>query len=421
MVLLKTLLTIGGLGLFGAALTLIVIDLYRRWRPSVPEEEPSPLRIPLAGRLAGLAMLPLLLANSIAVVPGGTAGVVVSQLSGVLPDTLYPGIHSVVPFVESVVLYDARDRVYPKPAPAGKKQESLDVHTREGLTVGLTVGVRYRIDPKRLAFIYSNLPQSLDDDVVAPVVAAVFRETAPAYFTRELYAVKRDEIRRKCSEAIIKRLAGDGIMVKEVLLRDLVLPKEYAKGLEGLLLKEQENERLNFDVEIKTKLVKTAELEAEAEKMREIKRAEAEAQTTVLRAKAQADAMQHTLPLKEKQIEQTRLEAEARKESTVKNAEAMAEAKVIDSKAELERGKMMADAEANRIRVVASADAERMKTEAFALKDSPLLIQKIIAERLSDKLQIMMVPSDGKFFFTNDVFKSAAITAQAAGSGQARP
>jgi len=31
---------------------------------------------------------------------------------------------------------------------------------------------------------------------------------------------------------------------------------------------------------------------------------------------------------------------------------------------------------------------------------------KIVAEKLSDKLQIMMVPSDGKFFFANDVLKS---------------
>ncbi len=115
--------------------------------------------------------------------------------------------------------------------------------------------------------------------------------------------------------------------------------------------------------------------------------------------------MQHTLPLKEKQIEQTRLEAEARKESTVKNAEAAAQAKVIDSRAELERGKLMAEAEANRIRVLAAADAERMKIEAAVLKDSPLLIQKIIAERLSDKVQIMMVPMDGKFFFANDVLR----------------
>ncbi len=39
---------------------------------------------------------------------------------------------------------------------------------------------------------------------------------------------------------------------------------------------------------------------------------------------------------------------------------------------------------------------------------SPLLINKIVAERLSDKIQVVMVPSDGKFFFASDVFKSAA-------------
>jgi uncharacterized membrane protein YqiK len=124
----------------------------------------------------------------------------------------------------------------------------------------------------------------------------------------------------------------------------------------------------------------------------------------VLQAKSEADAMKYTLPLKQKQIEQSRLEAEAHKEATVKNAEAQAQAKVIDSKAELERRNLLADAEAGRIRKVASADAERMKSEAALLKGNPLLINKIIAERLSDKLQIMMVPSDAKVFF-NDVLK----------------
>jgi glucose-6-phosphate isomerase len=46
-----------------------------------------------------------------------------------------------------------------------------------------------------------------------------------------------------------------------------------------------------------------------------------------------------------------------------------------------------------------------MKSEAALLKESPLLINKIVAERMSDKLQIMMVPSDAKIFF-NDVLKS---------------
>jgi regulator of protease activity HflC (stomatin/prohibitin superfamily) len=111
------------------------------------------------------------------------------------------------------------------------------------------------------------------------------------------------------------------------------------------------------------------------------------------------------LPLKEKQIQQSKLEAEARKEATIQNAEAAAQAKVIDSKAETERRKMLAEAEADRIRVTAVADAERMQSEASILKQNPLLINKIVAERLSDKLQIMMVPADGKFFM-NDVLKS---------------
>jgi regulator of protease activity HflC (stomatin/prohibitin superfamily) len=200
--------------------------------------------------------------------------------------------------------------------------------------------------------------------------------------------------------------------VKEVMMRDVALPPEYAKGLEGLLVKAQENDRMSIEVELKQKMVRTAELEADAEKVRHLKQAEARAAATVVEAKAQADAMQYTLPLKEKQIQQTRLEAEARKESTVKGAEAAAQAKVIDSRAELEKRNLLSQAEAQRIKVLAVADAERMRSEANVLHDNPLLIQKIIAERLSDKVQIMMVPMDGKFFFANDVLKTQSPAGQ---------
>jgi regulator of protease activity HflC (stomatin/prohibitin superfamily) len=85
---------------------------------------------------------------------------------------------------------------------------------------------------------------------------------------------------------------------------------------------------------------------------------------------------------------------------------------VMDSKAEGERRRLLADAEADRIRVTAVADAERLHGEAAILKDNPLLINKIVAERLSDKLQIMMVPADGKFFFANDVLKGMDLASQ---------
>jgi len=270
----------------------------------------------------------------------------------------------------------------------------------------LAITVRYRLDSKHLDYIQANLPQPVEKEIVPGVVASAWRDLVPGYTVREVFATKRDEIRKKASDVITQKLAADGIVVKEVMLRDIQLPVEYAQGLQNLLLKEQQNDQMGVQTEIQEKQVRISELEAEATKAQQVKQAEGEAQVRVLQAKAESDAMQYTLPLKQKQIEQTKLEAEAHKEATVKNAEAMAEAKVIDSKAEMERRKLLAEAEAERIRVTAIADAERMKNEGAILKQNPLLINKIVAEKLSDKLQIMMVPSDGKFFFANDVLKS---------------
>jgi regulator of protease activity HflC (stomatin/prohibitin superfamily) len=352
-----------------------------------------------AARLAGLALIPLLAGLSIVVVPSGKAGVRVSQVSGTLPGTLYPGLHVVFPLVQSVAIYDARDQVF-QTTLGEKAADSLTVQTREGLSVGLAVAVRYRIDPQRLAYVNSNLPQPVERELVPPVVASAFREIAPNYLVRDLFANRRDEIRREAAAEITRKLAPDAIVVKEVMLRDIQLPVEYAKGLEGVLLKEQENERLGVEVEVKQKQVRTAELEAEADKARQVKAAEAQAQVTVLQAKAQSDAMQYTLPLKQKQIEQTRLEAEAR-----------AQAKVIDGKAELERRKLMNLADVDRVQVMSKAETDNLRLEAGVLKESPILLQKIIADKLSDKVQIMMVPSDGKFFFANEVLHGAPAAA----------
>jgi regulator of protease activity HflC (stomatin/prohibitin superfamily) len=425
MLFLKYLLTWGGITMMVVAAGILIHDLYLelQYKSAVTEGGTEALpasphvrwRASLA--LALLAWGPIVLALGIVVVPSGMAGVRVSQTSGTLPGTLYPGAHVITPLAESVALFDTRDQLFttgtmessngsPSSSQAKAKREPLNVQAKEGLTLGLSITVRYRLDARHLDYIQANLPQPVDKEIVPAVVASAWRELVPNYTVRDVFAARREEVRRRASDIITQKLAADGIMVKEVMLRDIQLPPEYAKGLEDLLLKEQENDRMGVDTEIQQKQVRISELEAEATKAQQVKRAEGEAEVRVLQAKAEADAMQYTLPLKQKQIEQSKLEAEARKETTVKNAEALAEAKVVDSKAELERRKLLSEAEADRIRVTAVADAERMKSEGEILKMNPLLINKIVAERLSDKLQIMMVPSDGKFFFANDVLRS---------------
>jgi regulator of protease activity HflC (stomatin/prohibitin superfamily) len=435
MLALKYLLIAGGLGMILVAVSILAYDLYRellyRRALAAPDAGPVPAIPQLRWRgslaLALLAWGPLLVAFSIVVVPSGTAGVRVSQMSGTLPGTLYPGVHVVMPLVEDVALFDTRDQVFTtgtsedgKTAAANvsARNQLLDVQAKEGLTLGLAITVRYRLDPKRLDYVQGNLPHPVEKEIVPPTVASVWRELVPNYTVRDVFSAKREEVRQRATVLITQKLSTDGIIVKEVMLRDIQLPPEYAKGLETLLLKEQENDRMGVETELKQKQVRISELEAEATKVQQIKQAEGEAQVHVLQAKGESDAMQYTLPLKEKQIQQSRLEAEARKEATIQNAEAAAQAKVIDSKAETERRKLLAEAEADRIRVTAAADAERLQSEAAILKQNPLLINKIVAERLSDKLQIMMVPADGKFFFANDVLRSMNVANQAS---QAEP
>jgi regulator of protease activity HflC (stomatin/prohibitin superfamily) len=419
MLLLKYLLLSAGIAMFVVAAGILSYDIYLLLRYQRQRLHPDPeagalgpapaLRWRTSVAFVMLAWAPLLVSAGIVIVPSGMAGVRVSQTKGTLAGTLYPGVHFVTPLVERVELFNTRDQLFTtgtsEDSKGASKRDDLQVQAKEGLTLGLAITVRYQIDPKRLDYIEANLPQPLEKEIVPPVVATAWRELAPNYTVREVFSSKREEVRQRSAEIIRKRLGADGIVVKEVMLRDIELPEEYAKGLESLLLKEQENDRMGVETEIHQKQVKIAEADAEATKVQEVKQAEGQAAVRVLQAKSESDAMQYTLPLKQKQIEQSKLEAEARKEATVKNAEAAGEAKLIDSKAEMERRKLLAQAEAERIRLTAAADAERMTSEGAILKQNPLLINKIVAERLSDKLQIMMVPSDGKFFFTNDVLR----------------
>ena len=423
MLALKMLLNIAGWVLLTTAFGLPLYALWLRFKnahrtpakgETVPEPEPiKPIAWRMPAALALAACLPMLIAASIVVVPSGMGGVRISEIGGTLPGTLYPGVHFITPLVDNVELFDLRDHLFTAGLTTGGakgavQETNLDVQSREGLNIGLGVTIRYKLDPNKLASVQTRLPQPADKQLVPPVVASAWRELAPEYTVREIFSTKREEVRSQAAGIITKKLASDGIVVEEVMLSEVQLPPEYAKGLENLLLKEQQDDQMSVDTEIQQKQVRIAELQAEAEAAQKVKQAEGDAKSKVVEAKGEADAMQYTLPLKQKQIEQSKLEAQARKEATIQNAEADGEAKVIDSKAELQRRNLLADAEASRIKLIAAANAERMKSEAELLNKSPLLINKIIAERLSDKIQVVMVPSDGKFFFANDVFKSMA-------------
>ena len=109
--------------------------------------------------------------------------------------------------------------------------------------------------------------------------------------------------------------------------------------------------------------------------------------------------MKHVLPFKEKEIEQRRLESEASKLQRVKQAEAEAEARRIESAGEADSRRKLAEADAYRMEVTGKATSEQLARESELIARNPLLIQKTLADKLSDKIQVIVAPPQAGGFF----------------------
>ena len=320
----------------------------------------------------------------------GEIGVRTNQLTGSVTEWR-DGSVLVVPGLHEMRVYSLRDRVY-HPQQMTSAAGSAPVQSVEGLSVGIDLTVRYAIDGKRVAAVARNLPANVDGEIVEPAVQNVVYKVFARYTVREIFSTKRAEIQQAVESELKSQLGADGLVLHSVLVGKVDLPADYKRGMEGLLAEELESQKMRYTLELKDKRVKETELEANAEKVRREVRAEAAAREQVIAARGQEEAMKHVLPFKQRQIEQRQLEAEAEKQARVKQAEGTAQARRIEAGGEADARRKLAEAEVFRMERVGQASAEQMAREGSLLSRHPLLIQKTLADKLSDKVQVIIAP-----------------------------
>ena len=121
MLALRWLLMAAGVAMFGTAAGVVAYDVYLAMQfqkvmgsgepgaaepagpPETLAETSRPIRWVLAAKIFALGMASMLMAMSFAMVPEGSGGVRISQISGVEQQTLYPGVHLVFPLIERMV------------------------------------------------------------------------------------------------------------------------------------------------------------------------------------------------------------------------------------------------------------------------------------------------------------------------------
>jgi regulator of protease activity HflC (stomatin/prohibitin superfamily) len=339
--------------------------------------------------------------RSFRAVRSGEAGVAVNKMTGTV------GLYAPGSYFLPQSLYELSTvRVSDQLLSGGDGH--FTVSTKDGISVELDVQARYAIDRSRLLSTWASLPASPAHEVIGPVLASEFRNAAPAYEATTLLAEKREELAATSTRRARERLRESGIELKDVYVGALKLPAEFEHGRMALLQETQEIDKKEATLRLKKQEIEQGRLEAEAVKVRQEKAAESEASQKLIRAKAEADAMSYILPLKLKEIEQKKLEGDAEKARVVKQAEAAAEAGKIQTLGEAERRKTLADAEAYAIRITSLAQFENMKREAELIQANPMWVSKTFAEKISDKVQVILTPTLSSSIYTDEVMKRLA-------------
>jgi regulator of protease activity HflC (stomatin/prohibitin superfamily) len=304
----------------------------------------------------------------------------------------------VLPGVHQVRRYPTRDQVY-RPTESASATGPAPFQSVEGLSIGVDLAVRWTIDLARLSQTTKEFPDDIGEDLVAPTVQGIVYPTFARYSVREIFSQRRAEIKQELIAALKPKFAAMGLVLREVDIGKVDLPPDYRAGMEKLLSEELETEKIHYTLQLKEAQVKQQQLEAEADKVRRQTAAEAAGQEQVIAARAQEETMKHILPFKQKQIEQRQLEAEADKVSRIRTAEGSAEARRIEARGEADSRQRLAEAEAYRLDLVGKANAGQMEREGALVARYPLLIQKTLADKLSDKVQVIIapLPAAGKF------------------------
>jgi len=200
--------------------------------------------------ISGIVFLFLLFLASTAwvVVDAGETGV--QSLFGKVKDNeLSSGFHLKNPFVR-ITSMNIRTQDYTMSIVSGEGaktgDDSISALTKEGLEVGLDMTVLYNLIEGSASDVYRDVGLRYDDVIIRPQIRSVIRESIALYDAKDIYSEKRTETSLDILTKLKVQLGARGILVQEVLLRNVQLPNNLADSIELKLSAEQDAQRYDF-------------------------------------------------------------------------------------------------------------------------------------------------------------------------------
>lgn len=201
--------------------------------------------------LAAIVLIILLFA-SIAKVPTGHVGVL-TLFGRVTGDVLPEGLHMINPLKSNNVMSIQTQTI----------KETAAVPSNEGLIMTLDTSLLFRLDASRAADLYQKVGPGYIERVVEPNLRSAIREVTASHTANTLYSGEREKAAQEMYATLSRELEKRGIIVENILLRDISLPPALKQSIEAKQQAEQESLAMAFRLQKETQEAQRKRIEAQ--------------------------------------------------------------------------------------------------------------------------------------------------------------
>lgn len=189
----------------------------------------------ISGTAAVLAVL-LALSQFFSMIPAGHVGVV--DFFGIVSDrTLGAGINTVNPMAK-IQKYSIQTKEH---------KETMQVLSREGLTIGLEISALYRLNPDSAARVYKTIAGGdYETIVLIPQFRSMSRAVTASFQASALYSTEREALGVAIMAELAKVVAPRGVIIEATPLRNVGLPSQLTEAIEQKQRADQESQRMEF-------------------------------------------------------------------------------------------------------------------------------------------------------------------------------
>jgi prohibitin 1 len=177
----------------------------------------------------------LLLVWSTTSIPTGNVGVL-TLFGRVTGETLTEGIHLINP-LKSVQKLSVQTQ---------SVKESANVPSNEGLILALDTSLLFRLDKSKAAYVFQTVGANYAEKIVEPTLRAAIRASTSAHSANALYTNARELVQQQIQDELTMQLNPRGVIVENVLLRDVQLPAMLKSSIEAKQQAEQDALRMSF-------------------------------------------------------------------------------------------------------------------------------------------------------------------------------